>query len=165
VEIATIAAAAENASMKDQVKIAKLSKWMKVLHTYLLHSGEWDRPDLFVFRMLVADIYSNWCETTGQKAFPKLHMLQHCAEFAERWGILGAASESQIESMHAAFKALYHVQHRNMSHKPPERIRRSLADVVVAAVGPLVEAEIPEAASSLLSLAVRKSARNTMYGG
>jgi len=61
----------------------------------------------------VKDIQDNWSSETGQAAFPKLHMLRHSLEFAERYRFLGRASESQIESFHATFNALFHKQHRN----------------------------------------------------
>jgi hypothetical protein len=97
--------------------------------------------------------------TTGDHAFPKLHMLRHAVEFAERFHILGAASEAQIESFHCKFNALYHKQHRNMSHQPFERIRRCLADSVLALAAPVPADEIPSAATALLQLQV--SARPT----
>ena len=37
----------------------------------------------------VDDIQKNWCNTTSQSAFPKLHMLRHSLEFAERHRFLG----------------------------------------------------------------------------
>ncbi len=151
-EIAVIAAASANSSIETQCKIAKMAKWMRQLHTYLLHARQWQPTELFAFRAVIRDIYANWSRTTGDRAFPKLHMLQHSVEFAARWGILGAASESQIESCHFTFKSLYHVQHRNMSQQPLERIRRCLADTVAAAAGPIAAGEISSAARSLLSL-------------
>jgi hypothetical protein len=152
-EIAVLAAASANTSIKTQAKIAQMAKWMRHLHTFLLHGRQWTPTELFVFRAVIRDIYAHWSKTTGDRAFPKLHMLQHSVEFAARWGILGAASEAQIESCHFTFKSLYHVQHRNMSQQPLERVRRCLADVVAAAAGTVATAEIPIAARSLLSLA------------
>ena len=83
-------------------------------------------------------------------------MLQHAVEFAAKWSILGAASEAQIESAHFAFKNLYHVQHRNKSREPLERVRRSLADSVAAAAGHAATSEISDAARSLLSFSLGK---------
>jgi len=155
-EIAVLAAATSNCKMQTQVNIARMAKWMRQLHTYLLHDQQWTPADLFIFRTFIRDIYAKWEITTGDTVIPKLHMLQHSVEFAQRWGILGAASEAQIESIHFTFKELYHVQHRNMSQKPLERIRRSLADVVAAAAGPVASAEISTAAHSLLFLTAGK---------
>ena len=81
-------------------------------------------------------------------------MLRHAVEFAERFQILGAASEAQIESFHFRFNTLYHHQHRNMSHQPFERIRRCLADSVVALAAPVAADEIASAATALLHLQV-----------
>jgi hypothetical protein len=47
-------------------------------------------------------------------AFPKLHMLRHAVEYAERYRFLGRASEAQVESYHAQFNLLFHKQHRNV---------------------------------------------------
>ena len=129
---------------------------MTHLHEYLLHGRQWEPTELFIFRSVIRDIYANWTKTTGDRAFPKLHMLQHSVEFAARWGILGAASEAQIESIHFTFKSLYHVQHRNKSQQPLERIRRCLADMVAAAASPFVATEIPNAARALLFLTAGK---------
>ena len=71
-----------------------------------------------------------------QAAFPKLHMLHHSVEFAERHRFLGRASEAQIESFHASFNALFHKQHRNQSSNTAERLRRCLADASLRAVQP-----------------------------
>ena len=63
-------------------------------------------------------------------------MLRHAVEFAERHKILGQISEAQIESLHAKFNALFHTQHRNTSDKHDERLRRCLADAVLAIAAP-----------------------------
>jgi len=149
-EVAVLAAASANMSIQTHAKIAKMAFWMQQLHKYLLHGRQWQPTELFIFRGVIRDIYANWTKTTGDRAFPKLHMLQHSVEFAARWGILGAASEAQIESIHFTFKSLYHVQHRNKSQEPLERVRRCLADVVAAAAAPSATAEIPDAARALL---------------
>ena len=85
------------------------------------------------------DIQDNWSSETGQAAFPKLHMLRHSLEFAERHRFLGRASESQIESCHAFFNSLVHKQHRNQSGNTAERLRRCLADASLRAVQPLLQ--------------------------
>jgi len=79
-------------------------------------------------------------------------MLRHAVEFAERYQILGAASEAQIESFHFGFNSLYHKQHRNMSHQPFERVRRCLADSVVAQAAAMPVDEFSSAATALLQL-------------
>src|ERR1700761_4985694 len=49
------------------------------------------------------------CSTpsAGIDPFPKLHMLHHTVDFAERYRFLGRASEAQIESYHASFNKLF----------------------------------------------------------
>jgi hypothetical protein len=123
------------------------------LHSFLLRSGEWDAVSLFQFRALLDDIYAHWRNTTSQQPFPKLHMLWHAVEFAERHRILGAASEAQMESFHFRFNHLWNQQHRNMAQQPLVRIRRCLADAVTAAAAPFAEAEMAPAAETLLALA------------
>jgi hypothetical protein len=92
------------------------------------YSEKWKATDLFIFKELMNDIYKNWVKITADRPFPKLHMLRHAVEFAQRHEILGAASESQIESFHFAFNHLYHFQHRNTLHEPLEQLGRCLAD-------------------------------------
>jgi hypothetical protein len=65
-------------------------------------------------------------------------MLHHAVDFAERYRFLGRASESQIESFHARFNALFHRHHLNKATNISERLRRSLADAALRAVQPLV---------------------------
>jgi len=153
-EVAAVASAVHNAGPAVLDKIDKMSKWMKQLEHYLLRRGEWNQSDLFVFRSLLDNIHACWNKTTKIRAFPKLHMLRHAVEFAERYHILGAASEAQIESFHVKFNALYHVQHRNMSHQPFERVRRCLADSVVALAAPMPADDSATAATALLQLQV-----------
>ena len=162
-EVAIIASAVVHASAGVEVKVEKMSEWMQKLEHYLLKRSIWDPVELFRFRALLDDIYAHWRKTTGDGVFPKLHMLRHAVEFAERYQILGAASEAQIESFHFRFNTLYHQQHRNMSHQPFERIRRCLADSVVALAAPVAADEIASAATALLHLqAPAKPTRQTI---
>jgi hypothetical protein len=118
-----------------------LSRWLKQLHDSLLHSGDWTPADIDAWRTVVSDIHQHWCAETSQRAFPKLHMLHHSVDFAERHRFLGRASEAQIESFHATFNTLFHKQHRNQSSNTAERLRRSLADATLRAVHPFVTAK------------------------
>jgi hypothetical protein len=128
----------QSLSKAAAAKIKKLFGWMEILHKYLLHDRDWEATDLFVFRAFLDDIYKNWRRTSGQEPFPKLHMLRHAVEFAERHKFLGRASEAQIESFHAQFNDLFHNHHHNQAHNPPERLRCCLADVALRAVQPVV---------------------------
>jgi len=115
-----------------------LSRWLQQLHHCLLRSDEWTAGDVDAWRTAVSDIHSNWRAETSINAFPKLHMLHHSVDFAERHRFLGRASEAQIESFHASFNALFHKQHRNQAGNTAERLRRCLADSALRAVQPLI---------------------------
>jgi hypothetical protein len=132
------AAAAGDVAAAIRASHSILARWLKELHDHLLHKGEWTAQQLTDWRAAVDDIHQHWCAETSQAAFPKLHMLHHSIEFAERHHFLGRASEAQIESFHASFNALFHKQHRNMSGNTGERLRRSLADAALRAVQPLL---------------------------
>jgi len=116
-----------------------LSRWLQQLHHCLLRAGDWTVADLNAWRSVVSDIHQHWRAETSQAAFPKLHMLHHSVDFAERHRFLGRASEAQIESFHASFNALFHKQHRNQSNNIAERLRRCLADSALRAVQPFLQ--------------------------
>ena len=115
-----------------------LSRWLQQLHDHLLHKKEWTAEQIEEWRAAVTDIQQHWQEETHSNPFPKLHMLRHSLEFAERHRFLGRASEAQIESYHYQYKALFHQHHLNMAHDDPERLRRCLADTTLRAVQPFV---------------------------
>src|SRR4029079_1471865 len=106
--------------------------------TITCHKDEWEPQEIEDWRAAVDDIQQNWSAETKQAAFPKLHMLRHSLEFAERHRFLGRASEAQIESYHYQFKRLYHQHHLNMAPDEAERQRRCLADSTLRAVQPFV---------------------------
>ena len=136
-----LAAAARNGSISAATRatFSILQRWLQQLHDHLLHKDDWEPEDIEAWRAAVDDIWLNWQTETSQEAFPKLHMLRHSLEFAERHRFLGRASEAQIESFHYECKRLYHQQHLNMAHDEPERLRRCLADVALRAVQPFLE--------------------------
>jgi hypothetical protein len=108
------------------------------LHHSLLRSGDWTTKDIDEWRSSVNDIHTHWKEETNSGAFPKLHMLHHTVDFAERYRFLGRVSESQIESFHARFNSLFHKQHNNQGDNTAERLRRCLADAALRAVQPFL---------------------------
>lgn len=136
-----LAAASASTSIAAATKatFSILSRWLQQLHGSLLHSRDWTVGDLDAWRCMVSDIHQNWRTETCSDAFPKLHMLHHTIDFAERHRFLGRASEAQIESFHATFNALFHIQHRNKSSNIVERLRRSLADASLRAVQPFIK--------------------------
>ena len=113
-----------------------LSRWLQQLHHCLLRSDDWTAADIDAWRSVVSDIHQHWRAEAKSEPFPKLHMLHHAVDFAERHRFLGRASEAQIESFHASFNALFHKQHHNQSSNTAERLRRSLADATLRAVQP-----------------------------
>jgi hypothetical protein len=115
-----------------------LSRWLQQLHHCLLHSDGWEPADIDAWRTAVSDIHQHWCGETSQAAFPKLHMLHHAVDFAERHRFLGRASEAQIESAHASFNTLFHDHPLNQGGNTAERLRRSLADASLRAVQPVL---------------------------
>ncbi len=139
-ECSTILLAAADATSSlpasTRASHSMLSRWLKQLHHCLLRTDDWSVTDLFIWRGVVEDIHQHWREETGQNAFPKLHMLRHTIDFAERHRFLGRVSEAQIESFHATFNSLFHKHHHNQSRNTEERIRRSLADASLRAVQP-----------------------------
>jgi len=135
-----LAAAAEAGAVTPAARASHsiLTRWLQSLHDHLLHKKEWTPKQIEEWRAAVDDIQQHWCEETGQDAFPKLHMLRHSLEFAERHRFLGRASEAQIESFHAQFNTLFHDHHFNKGGNTAERLRSSLADATLRAVQPLV---------------------------
>jgi len=136
---ATLLSAAKASSLVPAATAAShsiLSRWLQQLQHCLLRSGDWSSDEIEAWRSVVSDIHQHWCAETSQAAFPKLHMLHHSVDFAERHRFLGRASEAQIESFHASFNALFHKQHRNQAGNTAERLRRSLADASLRAVQP-----------------------------
>ena len=136
-----LAAAAASSSVPAATSASHsiLSRWLQQLHHCLLRSDDWTAADIDAWRTAVNDIHSNWRAETSIAAFPKLHMLHHSVDFAERHRFLGRASEAQIESFHASFNALFHKQHRNQSGNTAQRLRRSLADATLRAVQPSLD--------------------------
>jgi hypothetical protein len=116
--------------------------WLNRLSGSLLTGGWLNLDQITALRTLFDEMNNDWHAVTGDKHFPKLHMLRHCAEFAARHRILGAVSESQIESYHATFNTLLHEVNRNMTHQPHKAMTRSLADTSVRAVQPLLLAAL-----------------------
>jgi len=136
-----LAAAGATTTITDSMKASHslFSRWLQQLHHSLLHSGDWTPAHIDAWRTAVDDIQQHWQSEAHSKPFPKLHMLRHTVEFAERHRFLGRASESQTESCHATLNALFHKQHRNQSHNVSERLRRCLADASLRAVQPFLQ--------------------------
>ena len=132
------AAEADTVTAAARASHSILSRWLQQLHDHLLHKKEWTPKQIEEWRAAVDDIQQHWCAETSQDAFPKLHMLRHSLEFAERHRFLGRASEAQIESFHAHFNTLFHDHHFNKGGDTPERLRSALADATLRAVQPFV---------------------------
>ena len=137
---ALLASAAEKGGVTAEQKASHgvLSRWLKLLHDHLLHKKEWTPQQIDDWRAAVNDIQQHWCAVTSHAAFPKLHMLLHSLEFAERHRFLGRVSEAQIESYHAQFNRLFNDHHLNQGSNTTERLRRCLADACLRAVQPFL---------------------------
>jgi hypothetical protein len=140
--LAAAAAASSSSSLPAATTASHsvLSRWLEQLHTHLLHKDDWEPDDIEEWRTAVSDIHQHWQAEAHSHPFPKLHMLHHSLQFAERHRFLGRASEAQIESFHAYLNALFHKQHLNQGGNTAERLRRSLADAALRAVQPFVDA-------------------------
>lgn len=138
--LSSAAAAAASSSLPPAACASHsiLSRWLRQLHHCLLHSNDWTSSDIDAWRTAVSDIHQHWQAEAHSLPFPKLHMLHHSVEFAERHRFLGRASEAQIESAHAAFNSLFHNHHLNQGRNTSERLRRTLADASLRAVQPIL---------------------------
>lgn len=121
----------EDAPITAQGKMEQLAGWMKGLKTHLLHKQQWTAGQQGVFSSFVQEMQRNWSATTGCPPTPKLHMLSHAVDFAQKHNHLGLHSESQIESYHATFNYSFRHTHRNKGRHTDERLRRCLADQLI----------------------------------
>ena len=110
-------------------KAVRLLQWMRALHSYLLHKRQWTDDEITQFQFVVNEIQSQWETVTGQNAFPKLHMLTHCVEFASYHRYLGKYSEARVESCHSIINHAVKHTHRNRGKQLGEKLRASLADM------------------------------------
>jgi len=129
----------ENVEPHQLAAHSMLSQWLDHLNTHLLHTKKWDGDMVNEWSRVVTDIHTHWEATTNIKPFPKLHMLTHTVEFAQRHCILGQISESQLESFHFRFNTLLNKHHFNVSKHKPECLRRCLADSVLHSVQPCLD--------------------------
>ena len=118
-------------------KVATLERWMKEMHNNLLHSRQWTDDEISHWRTVVDEIQQGCKEFINKNPFPKLHMLTHTVEFAERNHFLGKFSEAQIESHHATYNITYE-GHKNQSQDTPLRMRRTHADLTLTAIQPVL---------------------------
>jgi hypothetical protein len=135
---AAVASSAAASTLPDSTRASHsiLSRWLEQLHGALLHCRDWTAAEIDAWRSVVTDIQQHWSAEAHSKPFPKLHMLRHSLEFAERHRFLGRASEAQIESFHASFNTLFHDHHLNQGSNTSERLRRCLADASLRAMQP-----------------------------
>jgi hypothetical protein len=123
-------------SLNQLIRIRKAGEWMTKLHKFLLHSRMWTPEEIVEFTNLKESMWNEWTSITGDAPTPKLHMLQHCVEFASTHRVLGRYSEAQLESCHADANRAYDQIHRNKINDPPQRIRRTLVTLVTKQLTP-----------------------------
>lgn len=119
-----------------------MTSWLTSMNENLLHTNEWNPSARGKWEKKVNEIQKDWKKHLGQDPFPKLHMLRHTHEFAERHHFLGKASEQALESFHHTFNNLFHKHHFNQAHNTAERLRRCLADTALLAIQPLKKRKI-----------------------
>ncbi len=91
------------------------------------------------FESLVYEMWDSWKSVTGgDGAFPKLHMVMHCAQFAKKHSFLGKFSEAQLESCHSKFSRDLNNIHVNTNPHKSEQFRRVLADAALKAIAPVL---------------------------
>jgi hypothetical protein len=129
-------------------RIRLIAEWLEGLHKHLLHGKVWKSAQVAEFKELVKNIQEGWEDTANDGQWPKLHMLTHAVEFAEKHHILGRLSEAPMESAHAQFNQLFHFNHRNMLRDRPEQFRRCMANVATSAVQPVALREITKATNN-----------------
>ena len=117
----------------------QMNDWLSQLPGALLNVQSVTDESVATLRALCKEIHACWQFATNDTIFPKLHMLHHTHEFAQRWRILGLAAESQIESSHARIGTSSNTNHYNKCHDTPERLRRCHADFLLQEVAPLVQ--------------------------
>jgi hypothetical protein len=112
-------------------RILILAGWLQQLYHHLLHGEKWSDEDVADFKRLRTEIWENWQAITQRPPTPKVHMLVHAEEFAERYRYLGRFSEAQMESCHGEFHKAWAETHRNLSQKPGERLRRCVVSTTL----------------------------------
>jgi len=122
----------------ERIKHSVLCQWLEQLNEHLLHTKQWDGDMVNEWSCIITDIHTHWEATTNIKPFPKLHMLKHTVEFAQRHRKLGSVSESPMKSFHSLFNTLLNDHHFNISKDKPECLRRCLADCLLKSVQPCV---------------------------
>jgi len=145
-QLATAAAASAPTSTRAQSSAAAdasssidtTSTWLKGLKENLLGKGQFSDDEIEQFTSIIHTIQTQWEETTDTQPFPKLHMLRHAGEFAEKWQLLGSVNESAMESSHATANSLYHNNHRNLGNKTNTRLLRTLRSMLYQICSPFL---------------------------
>lgn len=122
--------------------VGQLGIWLEELRENLLDKEKWVDARKNAFQRMVEDIQQNWPLVMEESPFPKLHMLSQCLEFAKKEAYLGRYNESRIESYHAQFGDKIRNSHFNCGWDIAEKMRKSLADIAVALMQPVLKDEI-----------------------
>jgi hypothetical protein len=85
---AVLAAASSSLPSATKATHSILSRWLEQLHSSLLHCRDWTADEIEAWRSVVDDIWQHWRAEAKTEPFPKLHMLRHSLEFAERLRVL-----------------------------------------------------------------------------
>jgi hypothetical protein len=129
-------------------RVAILGEWLRDLSRNLLHADDWTDQQLSDFDCLVETIWDNWEPIAQLSVTPKIHHLQHAAEFARKWRVLGKHSEARIESSHSKANRAYKTAHINKTRQPQERSRRTLVSTTLPLIHAASKAAVQPGASS-----------------
>jgi hypothetical protein len=113
-------------------------RWLRTLHSHLLFVDKWDAVRVEGWHHFVSVVQSQWQTVTGIPPFPQLHMLSHVEGFTQQYGELGAFGEARIESCHAEMGLKIQRHHYNVGANLGEKLRRSLADVSLIRIQPVL---------------------------
>lgn len=119
--------------LNDPIKINKINKmneWMTQLQHHLLTNQPFTPVDIQSFNQLVIEMQTQWVDIVSHRRVPKLHMLTHCVEFAQRHNYLGRYSESRIENCHSLVNNLRENNHSNLGSNEKEKLRRCSVSIV-----------------------------------
>lgn len=107
-------------------RLHTMNEWIKQLQHYLLTNEKFTPIMKRSFDQFVKEIQSQWTDIVGRAPVPKLHILTHCVEFAQRHNHLGRYSESRLESSHYTVNNLRQNHFANLSSNEKEKLRKCL---------------------------------------
>jgi hypothetical protein len=118
-------------------RLSTAARWLKGLHRHLLPARPWTSEEVGEFKQLQEEMWRDWQQITLRQPIPKLHMLAHAVQFAEKNRALGRFSEAPIEAAHGEYDSPFTLSHNNQADVEKgweQRLRRSLVSVTLRAM-------------------------------